>query len=226
MIDNRLIIVSMTSWEKRINNVKTVVSSLLDQRLMPDYIELNLSKDEFPLQNKSLPTDLYEFVVQHNDIVEINWCDGNDGVFKKIIPTIKKFLGQNYYLLSVDDDWIYRNDYIELMIGYLKKYKSDTFCLANTTVIGNRQIYLSECFEKDFYEKLTKEVVKTRIDDAYIDYYLKSKNKKFAGFRPDDAPDITRCFNPVFPNSHNEETGSYSTEDINNAASVIKKIIF
>ena len=43
----------------------------------------------------------------------------NDGVFKKIIPTIHKYYGNTYYLLSVDDDWIYREDYIEMMINYI-----------------------------------------------------------------------------------------------------------
>jgi hypothetical protein len=51
-----------------------------------------------------------------NKKIEINWVEKNTGVFKKIIPTIKKYYGLNYYLLSVDDDIIYRNDYIELML--------------------------------------------------------------------------------------------------------------
>ena len=33
---------------------------------------------------------------------------------KKRCSTIKKYYGLNYYLLSVDDDIIYRKDYIEL----------------------------------------------------------------------------------------------------------------
>ena len=43
-----------------------------------------------------------------NKNIEINWVEKNTGVFKKIIPTIKKYYGLNYYLISVDDDIIYR----------------------------------------------------------------------------------------------------------------------
>ena len=36
----------------------------------------------------------------------------------------------NYYLLSVDDDYIYNKTYIKIMINYIEKYKSDSFCLS------------------------------------------------------------------------------------------------
>ena len=65
----------------------------------------------------------------------------NTGAFKKIIPTIKKFYGLNYYLLSVDGDLIYREDYIELMIYYIEKFNPDSFCLTSSKVIGNTMIY-------------------------------------------------------------------------------------
>ena len=42
------IIASMTSWPKRICNVATVLKSLLNQKIKPDLIELNLSLLEFP----------------------------------------------------------------------------------------------------------------------------------------------------------------------------------
>lgn len=194
-----MIIVSMTSWPKRIGNVATVVQSLLNQDVHPDIIQINLSREEFPHES-SLPSDLIQLIV-HNPEVQIEWVDGNGGVFKKIIPTLKKHYGEDYLLLSVDDDWIYRHDYIKMMIEFLEKYDADAFCLFRPLVIGNRMIYKSSCFKSDFWEKLTPEVVSTRIDDTYIEHYLHSYNKKIAGFRPDDTPDITKKFNPVHPNS-------------------------
>ena len=151
MWNNNLIIVSMTSWPKRIGNCYTVLKSIIDQTLVSDNIELNLSTIEFPNKYKDLPDDLKNLILD-NKIISINWIDRNDGVFKKIIPTIQKYYGNTYYLLSVDDDWIYREDYIEMMINYLEKYNADTFCLANSNVIGNRQIYKSSCFKYDFWK--------------------------------------------------------------------------
>ena len=137
-----MIIVSMTSWPKRIGNVATVVQSLLNQDVKPDIIQINLSPE-----------------------VQIEWVDRNDGVFKKIIPTLKKYYNEDYLLLSVDDDWIYRHDYIKMMIEFLEKYNADAFCLFRPLIIGNRMIYKSSCFKSDFWEKLTPEVIKPfRID--------------------------------------------------------------
>ena len=40
-------------------------------------------------------------------------------------------------------------------------------------------IYKSLIFENDFIQKLTDEVIETRIDDYYINYYLRKKKKKW-----------------------------------------------
>ena len=219
-----MIIVSITSWPKRIGNVATVVQSLLNQDVKPDIIQINLSHEEFPHES-CLPSDLIQLII-HNPEVQIEWVDRNDGVFKKIIPTLKKYYNEDYLLLSVDDDWIYRHDYIKMMIEFLEKYNADAFCLFRPLIIGNRMIYKSSCFKSDFWEKLTPEVISTRIDDTYIEHYLHSYNKKIAGFRPDDTPDITKKFNPVHPNSQNTATGEYSAADIARANKIIKAIEF
>ena len=133
-----MIIVSLTSWPKRIFNVPIVLKNILNGTLKPDYIELNLSSEEFPNKEDDLPKELLEI-----EKLNINWEIGNSRTFKKIIPTLKKYYKKEYYLLSIDDDWIYSLDYIERMVYYLNKYSTDTFCLANAKVIGNRQIYKS-----------------------------------------------------------------------------------
>jgi hypothetical protein len=81
----------------------------------------------------------------------------------------------NYYLLSVDDDWIYNKEYIKTMLYYIQKYKSDSFCLGKSKVIGNRMIYESNSFDYDFITKLTDEIINLKISDFYIYYYLKNK---------------------------------------------------
>ncbi len=224
-MENKKIIVSLTSWPKRIDNVATVIRSLLNQDLEPDIVQINLSIDEFPEGEDNLPEEL-RCLINENSKIEIEWVEGNDGVFKKIIPTLKKHYGEDYLLLSVDDDWIYRHDYIKMMTEYLEKYNADSFCLATVPVIGNRMIYKSSCFSKDFWLKLTQEVVKTRIDDTYIEYYLKRKRKKLSCYRPSDTPDITKIYNPISPNSHNSETGNYSYQDILKAKEEVSKILF
>jgi len=71
---------------------------------------------------------------------------------------------------------IYREGYIELMLYYIEKFNSDSFCLSKDKVIGNRIIYKSLIFKYDFIKKLTYEIIQTKIDDSYIFHYLKKKN--------------------------------------------------
>ena len=56
--DTKKIIVSLTSWPKRISNVAHVIYSLLNQEIPPDLIELNLCIIEFPKKENNLPDDL------------------------------------------------------------------------------------------------------------------------------------------------------------------------
>ena len=110
-----MIIVSLTSWPKRIFNVPIVLKNILNGTLKPDYIELNLSSEEFPNKEDDLPKELLEI-----EKLNINWEIGNSRTFKKIIPTLKKYYKKEYYLLSIDDDLIYSLDYIERMVYFFE----------------------------------------------------------------------------------------------------------
>lgn len=226
---NKRIIISMTSWPKRIGNVKTVLDSLLKQTVKADLIELNLSIQEFPNKENNLPEDLND-LIDNNKCVEINWVEENTGVFKKLIPTIKKFLGEEeYYLLSVDDDYIYRSDYIEMMVNHLEKNKCDAFCLSGSKVIGNKMIYLSSCFDKDFYEDLTQEIIGNKISDYYICRYLEvRRNKKLSHYFPKDLNNIMKLYNPVFSNSGNSTIAGrdsrYNPSQVRKAKMAVDKL--
>ena len=63
MIDNERIIVSMTSYPKRITNVSKSIFYLLNkQTVKPDEIHLWLSTEEFPNKEKDLPDDLQKLL--------------------------------------------------------------------------------------------------------------------------------------------------------------------
>ena len=202
-----------------------VIYSLLNQEIPPDLIELNLCIIEFPEKENNLPDDL-KLLLKKNKNIEINWVPKNTGVFKKIIPTIEKFYGMNYYLLSVDDDYIYNITYIKTMVNYIENYKSDSFCLSRKgKVIGNRMIYKSKIFEYDFITKLTDEIINNRISDAYIYHYLKQKKKIIAHHQPKNFKNILEKFNSIYPNS-GRENGRYSRKQIKNAIKLINQINF
>ena len=55
MFNNHRVVVTMTSWTKRVGNCVKVIQSVLDNTMKPDLVFLNLSLEEFPNRNKDLP---------------------------------------------------------------------------------------------------------------------------------------------------------------------------
>ena len=102
------IIVSFTSWKKRIDNCAHIVDLMLNQTLKPDKIILNLSTDEFPNKEEELPEEL---VKKQNDIFEIWWVKENTKAFKKVIPTLERY--PDGIIISIDDDIEYPSNSIE-----------------------------------------------------------------------------------------------------------------
>jgi glycosyltransferase involved in cell wall biosynthesis len=120
------IIVSFTSWKKRINCCSHIVDLMLKQTMCPNKIILNLSTDEFKNKELDLPKELLE---KQNSIFEIYWVTKNTRVYKKIIPTLNRF--PNDIIITVDDDIEYPSDYIETMyetyVYYGKKHPIAAF---------------------------------------------------------------------------------------------------
>ena len=194
MYNGKLVIVSLTTWTKRIGNVHKTIDCILKQTVPPDTIELNLSLVEFPDKEDSFPEDFQLYAKQHSDILHINYVEGNTKAFKKIIPTVQKYYGKDYYLLSVDDDCLYREDYIEMMLKKFTTMSCDFMCMRDVGMAGSRMVYKSDCFKPDFWEefvKLPKSVVDKSVDDSYYFHYLGKHRKKLGNFKfPIDFKDI------------------------------------
>ena len=115
-----MIVVCMTSWTKRINNVKPVVENFMRGTLQPDRLYLSLSVEEFPNREKSLPEDLVEYF-NSNDKLILNWVEGeNTKTMKKVFPVLQ-YLDDDDIILPVDDDIMYPLDYVEKRV---MEYKS------------------------------------------------------------------------------------------------------
>ena len=68
-----MIVVTLTSWTKRINNVLEVVKSVMSNSLQPDRLYLNLSKTEF--EGIELPKNLIDYF-DSDDRLILNWVQG------------------------------------------------------------------------------------------------------------------------------------------------------
>lgn len=205
--------VSMTSWQPRIKNVKAVIESILNQTVMPDSVELNLAKpnfieiDEKGNEKINLPNDLVDFIDKH-DNVNLNWTDKDTKTFKKLIPTLQKYYGEDYYVLTIDDDMLYKRNYIEKMLNWIKDKKSDSFCICHYNINGGRMIYKSTAFQSDYWENIPDEIIQRGINDYYIQLYLEKHGKKMAHLNKDDTSLFT-VYNEVKPLHDIYNKGNY-----------------
>lgn len=105
------IIVSLTSFSKRIENIPVVLDTIFSQTLCPDFVVLNLSVNEF------VPDVVRQYVDSH--AVEVNFVRDTK-VYKKLIPTLKLY--PNDCIISIDDDFLYPNTMIEDFISVHNQY--------------------------------------------------------------------------------------------------------
>ncbi len=120
---NEKIIVSLTSYGERLNNLPIVLDTIYAQTLPSDLVVLNLAYEEV------LPKEVEDYLRIHN--AEINRVVDTK-VYKKIIPTLKKY--PNDCVICIDDDWLYPPQMIEDFMNIHKKYP-------NNPISGNKFIY-------------------------------------------------------------------------------------
>lgn len=102
------IIVSLTSWERRLEKVYLSIESLLRQSIKPDYIFLWLSD-----KIESLPDSLQKTRLRGVDI----FFRPDLGSYKKEIYVLREY--PNALLVTADDDILYPKNWLE---GLYKAY--------------------------------------------------------------------------------------------------------
>ena len=123
---DRKIIVTLTSFPKRINNVWMVIECMLRQTAMPDKIILWLSKEQFA-NLEILPNSLKERI---SEKFEIRLVDGDLRSHKKYCYAFNEF--PNEYVITIDDDIFYPPYMIEELLKAREKYPNSVigrYCL-------------------------------------------------------------------------------------------------
>lgn len=109
------IIVSLTSYPKRIVGVSRVIKSLFEQTIKADKIILWLSLLEFPEKEQSLPLDLIS--LKGTQAFQIHWVKENLKSHKKYYYALQKY--KKDIVITVDDDIYYSITMIqELLEAY------------------------------------------------------------------------------------------------------------
>lgn len=184
------VIISLTTYGKRIHDVYLTISSIMMQSQKPNRIILWLDKNEF---NENNIPDTLKILAQKG--LEIRYYH-NIKSYKKIIPTL--LLAPNSVIITIDDDVIYPIDFIERLTqnflndssyvyyyrghrilqntnGDIMPYNQWEYCSSNTnggydfipTGVGG-VLYPPHCFHKDVTnENLFMELAPTA-DDLWL----------------------------------------------------------
>ena len=105
--DAKQLIVSFTTYSKRIHDVHLVIESIAQQTYKPNRIILWLDENEFTLD--TIPLVLKK---QINRGLEVRFCP-NYKSYKKLIPTLQLFPDAD--IVTIDDDVLYPHDMLELL---------------------------------------------------------------------------------------------------------------
>ena len=116
------IIISLTTFPERINELKFCLYSLFNQTFKADKIVLYLSEDEFTNREDDLPDEVLNFIKYG---LEIRWCSGNLRSYKKLIYALKDY--PDSIIVTVDDDLFYSKN---LLAELYKSYKKNPDCIS------------------------------------------------------------------------------------------------
>jgi len=100
------VVVSLTTFSERINDVHLTIESLLQQSCRPDKVVLWVSREEFSEQD--IPAMLR---LQCQRGLEIEFCERNLGPYKKFFYALQKY--PQALVLTVDDDVLYPPDMVD-----------------------------------------------------------------------------------------------------------------
>lgn len=112
---DRKLMVSLTTFSKRIDDVYICIESLLQQTLRPNKLVLWLSREEF--SEADIPESLR---LQMKRGLEVKFCERDIGPYKKIIPALIEF--PDHKIITVDDDVIYPVDLVDKLY---RSYQSE-----------------------------------------------------------------------------------------------------
>lgn len=136
---NEEIIVSLTTYGKRLYEVYLAIESIMQGTIKPNRIILWIS-DEYV--NYDLPQTL---LLQKKRGLEIEYCKDIRS-YTKLIPALKKYPRSS--IITIDDDLIYPIDLVENLLSAHKKYE-ESVCANRVHLLphdwGTNYIPLNQC---------------------------------------------------------------------------------
>ena len=131
---NKKIIVSLTTYPKRIKSAGIAIASIMNQTCIADKIVLTLNESQFP--NHRFPKIIKEEIKKG---LEIIWIKDDLKPHNKYFYAMQKY--PNDIIITIDDDEVYQQDLIETLITSYKRYPNAISCMiAKKITINNDKI--------------------------------------------------------------------------------------
>lgn len=164
------VIVSLTTYCKRIANIPVVLDTIFSQTMPPDFVVLNLAIDEV------IPSEVQEYINTH--LIEVNRVPDTK-VYKKLIPTLKKYPQE--CVISIDDDFLYPNGMIEDFLYIHNLYPNNPISGNNVVQYGLQcHCGCASLMKYDYLGKyiddIDDEVVKHCPSDDLVYTYFSNRN--------------------------------------------------
>ena len=115
MIENKRIIISITSYPPRVFNIEKMLDSVFSQSLLPDKVVLYLVESDFI--NHEIPCFFEKY---YGKGLEIHWCKENYKVHTKYFFAFQEF--PNDLIITLDDDIVYSDTTVEELVSGYKLY--------------------------------------------------------------------------------------------------------
>lgn len=164
------IIVSLTTYSKRISNIPAVLDTIFSQTQKPDLVVLNLAFEEL------IPVDVQKYIDTHN--IEVNRVLDTK-VYKKLIPTLKRY--PNDCVITIDDDFLYPE-------GMIEEFVSIHHIWPDHPISGNREFFsgmkchcgcaslTKACYYGRYLENIDDDVIRNCPSDDLVYTYFATKN--------------------------------------------------
>ena len=165
------IIVSLTTYYRRIANVPVVFDTVYAQTVKPDLVVLNLAYDEV------VPENVQKYIDEHG--IEVNRM-ADTKVYKKLIPTLKKY--PEDCVISIDDDRILPPGMFEDFISVHKQYPgypvsgNRYMAYGFQCHCGNASLTKAEYFGKYLDRILDDDIIANCPNDDVTYTYFANKN--------------------------------------------------
>lgn len=178
------IIVSLTSWTKRIDQAHLTIESILNQTRKPDLVELNLDTENFPNERADLPETLTS--LEDRGLIKIYFYHIDLHCWSKLINTWRRHRGEEYMSVTLDDDYTYPPNYLEEIE---KNYQNaDWGSTQHPKLTGGQfMVYKSSLIER-IIDKISDELVLNCPLDDHVLFHVIHTVKNTRGPVIDSVP--------------------------------------